>query len=49
MQDGQQAMIFDLDGRPWYKTSGPRWPWIAHPNFLEDHSQFFLVVSEKNF
>ena len=26
-------------------TSGPRWPWIAHLNFLDDHSHFFCFVA----
>ena len=31
------------------ETRGPRWPWIAHLNFWDDHSQFlFLLLSEKN-
>ena len=30
------------------ETREPRWPWIAHLNFWEDHSQFFLSLSAKN-
>ena len=25
------------------KTRGPRWPWIAHLNFVEDHSQYIYI------
>ena len=33
----------------WVKrTRWPRWPWIAHLNFLHYPSQFFLLLSEKN-
>ena len=31
------------------KTRGPRWSWIAHLNFLDDHNQFFFVAFREKF
>ena len=31
------------------KTRGPRWHWIAHLNFREDHGQFLFVAFREEF